>query len=76
MQAQWEVYRSFQIYLISRRFFDRVRLGSNSLGFELVSDLVSMLLYLDLVNTRILQYSLSLCLHLRSGSVYTLQSLD
>ena len=59
LEAQWEVYRSFRIYLISRRLFDRVRLGSNSLGFDLVSDLVSMLLYLDLVNTRILTESLS-----------------
>ena len=71
--SQWKVYRSFRIYLISRRFFDCVRLGSNLLGFDLVSDLVSMLLYLDLVNTRILTESLStstlrLCI--------TLQSLD
>ena len=59
VQAQWEVYRFFRIYLISRRFFDHVRLGSISLGLDLVSDLVSMLLYLDLVNTRILTESLS-----------------
>ena len=49
-EAQWEVYRFFRIYLISRRFFDHVRLGSISHGLDLVSDLVSMPVYLDLID--------------------------
>ena len=49
-QAQWEVYRFVRIYLISRRFFDHARLRSISLGLDLVSDLVSMPVYLDLIN--------------------------
>ena len=68
IDTQWEVNRFFRIYLIMRRFFDRVWLGSISLGLDLVSDLVFDILlsrsrYLTFSDSLSLYPSTTLCIH-------------